>query len=217
MAISVVVTVGNQTADALIAKMTPQIHAMRINAGNVAGTDMGPLISSAHRQKVLAAVEQGIQEGAKLVIDGRAFKHPDHPGGFFMGPCLFDEVTEQMSLYQNEIFGPVLIVVRVDDFEQALAIVNSHQYGNGTAIFTRNGFSAREYSQRVQVGMVGINIPIPVPIANHPFGGWKRSAFGNTNMHGQESIHFYTRRKTITSKWPVSELNENAFIMPTHD
>lgn len=217
MAISVVVAVGEQTADALIAKMVPQIQAMRIDAGDVAGADMGPLISSAHRQRVLAAIDKGISEGAKLLIDGRAFKHPQHPNGFFLGPCLFDEVNAHMSLYQNELFGPVLIIVRVNNFEEALNLVNTHQYGNGTAIFTRDGFSAREYSQRVQVGMVGINIPIPVPIANHPFGGWKRSAFGDSNMHGDESIHFYTRRKTITSKWPVTALKESAFVMPTHD
>lgn len=217
MAISVVVAVGDATADALIAKITPQIQAMRINAGDVPNTDMGPLISSAHRQRVVAAVDKGINEGAKLIIDGRSFKQPEHPQGFFLGPCLFDDVTENMSLYQNEIFGPVLIIVRVPDFETALTLVNKHQYGNGTAIFTRDGFFAREYSQRVQVGMVGVNIPIPVPIANHPFGGWKRSAFGDSNMHGDESIHFYTHRKTITTKWPVNELKGNAFIMPTHD
>lgn len=217
MAISVVVAVGNHTADALIAKMAPQIRAMRIDAGDVAGTDMGPLISSAHREKVLAAVEKGVNEGARLIIDGRNFKHPQHPQGFFMGPCLFDEVTENMSIYQNEIFGPVLVIVRVNNFDEAIALVNKHQYGNGTAIFTRDGFNAREYSQRVQVGMIGINIPIPVPVANHPFGGWKRSAFGDTNMHGEESIHFYTRRKTVTSKWPVTELKESAFAMPTHN
>ncbi len=217
MAISVVVAVGDQTADALIAKMAPQIRAMRIDAGDIANTDMGPLISGAHRQKVLAAIEKGVSEGAKLIIDGRTFKHPQHEQGFFLGPCLFDEVEEQMSVYQNEIFGPVLVIVRVNNFEQALAFVNKNQYGNGTAIFTRDGFSAREYSQRVQVGMVGVNIPIPVPIANHPFGGWKRSVFGDTNMHGEESIHFYTRRKTVTSKWPVTDLKESAFAMPTHD
>lgn len=217
MAISVVVAVGNQTADNLIAKMAPQIRTMRIDAGDVNGTDMGPLISATHRQNVLAAIDKGVSEGARLIIDGRTFKHPQYPQGFFMGPCLFDDVTDQMSIYQNELFGPVLVIVRVNDFEEALNLVNKHQYGNGTAIFTRDGFSAREYSQRVQVGMVGINIPIPVPIANHPFGGWKRSAFGDTNMHGEESIHFYTRRKTVTSKWPVTELNKSAFAMPTHD
>jgi malonate-semialdehyde dehydrogenase (acetylating)/methylmalonate-semialdehyde dehydrogenase len=216
MAISVVVAVGNQTADTLIAKLAPQIRAMKIDAGDVPGTDMGPLINSAHRQKVLAGIDKGVDEGAKLLIDGRSFKHPEYPQGFFIGPCLFDNVTEHMSVYQNELFGPVLVIVRVDNFEDALALVNSHQYGNGTAIFTRDGFLAREYSHRVQVGMVGINVPIPVPIANHPFGGWKRSAFGDTNMHGAESIHFYTRRKSVTSKWPVAELKGSAFAMPTH-
>lgn len=217
MAISVVVAVGDQVADALIAKMTPQIHAMKINAGDVPDTDMGPLVTGAHKQKVLAAIEQGVHEGAKLIIDGRTFKHPQYPKGFFLGPCLFDAVTEPMSVYQNEIFGPALVVMRVNDFEEALALVNKHQFGNGTAIFTRDGFSAREYSQRVQVGMVGINIPIPVPIANHPFGGWKHSFFGDISLHGEESIYFYTKLKTVTSKWPVSKLKENAFIMPTHD
>lgn len=216
MAISVAVAVGNHTADALIAKMAPQIRAMRIDAGDLSHTDMGPLISSAHREKIMAAIEKGVNEGARLIIDGRTFTHPQHNQGFYLGPCLFDEVNENMSVYQNEIFGPVLVVVRVNDFEQALNLVNKHQYGNGTAIFTRDGFSAREYSQRVQAGMVGINIPIPVPIANHPFGGWKRSAFGDTNMHGEESINFYTRRKTVTSKWPVTDLKESAFVMPTH-
>lgn len=216
MAISVVVTVGDATANALIAKIAPQVRAMRIDAGDVPNTDMGPLISSLHRERVLAAVDKGVQEGARLIIDGRDFQHPQYPQGFYMGPCLFDGVNEQMSIYQNEIFGPVLVVVRVKTFDEALELVNKHQYGNGTAIFTRDGFFAREYSQRVQVGMVGVNIPIPVPIANHPFGGWKRSAFGDTNMHGQESINFYTRRKTVTSKWPVTELKGSTFAMPTH-
>lgn len=217
MAISVVVAVGQQTADALVAKMIPQIKEMRIDAGDLPNTDMGPVISSIQREKILTAVDRGVEEGADLIIDGRSFQHPQHPKGFFIGPCLFDHVTESMSVYQNEIFGPVLVVVRVDDFEQALALVNKHQYGNGTAIFTRDGFAAREYSHRVHAGMIGINIPIPVPVANHPFGGWKRSAFGDINMHGQESIHFYTKLKTITSKWPVTELNESAFVMPTHN
>lgn len=217
MALSVVVAVGDKTADALINQMLPQIRAMRIDAGDNEQTDMGPLISSVHRQKVLTAIDKGVTEGARLIIDGRTFKHAQHEQGFYLGPCLFDNVTENMSIYQNEIFGPVLVVLRVKSFEEALTLVNKHQYGNGTAIFTTDGYAAREYSQRVQVGMVGINIPIPVPIANHPFGGWKRSSFGDTNMHGEESINFYTRRKTITSKWYVSDANSSAFIMPTHD
>lgn len=217
MAISAVVAVGNETADRFIEKLVPLIKTIRIDAGDVAGSDMGPLISAAHRKRVLAAIDQGETEGAKLVVDGRSFKHAKHPQGYFVGPTLFDQVDESMSIYQNEIFGPVLVVLRVDNFDQALSLVNRHQYGNGTAIFTRDGYSAREYTQRVQVGMVGVNIPIPVPIANHPFGGWKNSAFGDTNMHGLESINFYTRRKTVTSKWPVTELTQSAFVMPTND
>ncbi|MBA2649803.1 MAG: CoA-acylating methylmalonate-semialdehyde dehydrogenase [Legionella sp.] len=216
MAISVVVAVGNDTADALIAKMAPQIRAIRINAGDIAGTDMGPLITSVHRQRVLDAIEQGVQEGARLIIDGRSFKHPQYPQGYFIGPCLFDEVNDNMSIYLEEIFGPVLVVLRVNTFEDALTLVNKHQYGNGTALFTRDGACARAYSKSVQVGMVGINIPIPVPIASHPFGGWKRSAFGDTNMHGEESIHFYTKLKTVTSRWPTTGINESLYSMPTH-
>ena len=164
-----------------------------------------------------ALVSDGVEAGADLVVDGRAFKHPKHPAGYFVGPSLFDGVTESMDIYQREIFGPVLVVLRVQDFEEALALVNRNPYGNGTAIFTRSGYYAREYSRRVQVGMVGVNIPIPVPIATHPFGGWKRSAFGDTNMHGAESIHFYTRRKTVTARWPKAGFEEaQAFSMPTH-
>ncbi len=216
MALSVVVTVGEQTAEELISKLTPLIRTIKIDAGDVPGSDMGPLISCSHRQRVMNAIEAGVNEGAKLLIDGRDFKHPQHSQGYFIGPCLFDSVTESMSIYQNEIFGPVLVIVRATHFEQALAIVNRHQYGNGTAIFTREGYSAREYAERVHVGMVGINVPIPVPVASHPFGGWKRSSFGDTNMHGSESIHFYTKLKTITCKWPTSELAESTFAMPTH-
>ncbi|MBA2710679.1 MAG: CoA-acylating methylmalonate-semialdehyde dehydrogenase [Tatlockia sp.] len=216
MAISVVVAVGDKTADNLLDKLSPLVKNIRIDAGDSSNCDMGPLISSAHREKVLAAIDKGLEEGAELLIDGRKFTHPQYSQGYFVGPSLFDKVDESMSIYQNEIFGPVLVVLRVDNFEEALALVNRHQFGNGTAIFTRDGYTAREYSQRVHVGMVGVNIPIPVPIANHPFGGWKNSSFGDTNMHGQESINFYTRRKTITSKWPVSELTESAFIMPTN-
>lgn len=217
MAISVVVAVGDATADALIAKITPQIQAIKINAGHVPDTDMGPLISSTHKKRVLAAIDHGIQEGAQLILDGRTYKHPEYSQGFFLGPCLFDKVTEHMSIYQNEIFGPVLAIVRVNDFERALDLVNRHQFGNGTAIFTRDGFSAREYCQRVQAGMVGVNIPIPVPIANHPFGGWKQSFFGDISLHGNESIYFYTKLKTVTSKWPIHTLTDSAFTMPTHD
>lgn len=218
MAISAVVAVGNHTADALLAKMIPQIRAMRIDAGDsINPVDMGPLISAEHREKVLTILDKGVEEGAELLLDGRSFVHPDYPKGFFLGPCLFDKVDPGMSLYQKEIFGPVLVVLRVNSLEEALDLVNSNPYGNGTAIFTRDGFSAREYSQRVQVGMVGINIAIPVPVAHHPFGGWKQSAFGDCNMQGEESFQFYTHRKTVISKWPVSALKGSTFVMPTHD
>lgn len=217
MAISVVVAVGDDTADQFVKEITPLIKAIRINAGDVPHTDMGPLVSAAHREKVLSSIDYGINEGAQLIIDGRHYTQSQYPEGYFLGPCLFDQVNENMSIYQNEIFGPVLVIVRVPHFEDALALVNKHQFGNGTAIFTRDGFTAREYSQRVQVGMVGINIPIPVPIANHPFGGWKHSSFGDISMHGTQSIAFYTKLKTITSKWPSHELQYNTFTMPTHN
>lgn len=216
MAISVAVTVGHSVADAFVAKLIPLIQKIRIDAGDSEACDMGPLVSSSHRERVVAAINQGIEEGATLILDGRNYSHPKYPQGYFLGPTLFDRVEETMSIYQQEIFGPVLVILRADSFEQALSLVNRHQYGNGTAIFTQDGYSAREYCQRVRVGMVGINIPIPVPIASHPFGGWKRSSFGDTNMHGEESMHFYTQRKTITSRWPVSEVNENGFAMPNH-
>lgn len=217
MALSVAVTVGEDTAEQLLKHLTPLVKAIRIDAGDKPNCDMGPLVSHAHRERVLAAINQGVDEGASLIIDGRHYVHPQNQRGFYLGPCLFDHVTESMSIYQNEIFGPVLCIVRAKDFEQALSLVNRHQFGNGTAIFTRDGYSAREYSQRVQVGMVGINVPIPVPVAHHPFGGWKLSSFGDTNMHGGESINFYTKRKTVTCKWPVTTMSESAFIMPTHN
>jgi malonate-semialdehyde dehydrogenase (acetylating)/methylmalonate-semialdehyde dehydrogenase len=216
MAISVVVTVGANTKDALLQHLLPEIRAIRVGAGDKETTDMGPLISSAHYTRVLNAVADGVTEGAQLLIDGRYFAHPEKHQGYYMGPCLFDGVTESMQIYQQEIFGPVLVIVEVDSLESALQLVNRHQYGNGTAIFTRDGYSAYEYSQRVQVGMVGVNVPVPVPVASHPFGGWKRSSFGDTNMHGLESIQFYTRRKTITSKWFATDEAHNSFAMPVH-
>lgn len=217
MAISVAVAVGDDVAERLLKALIPKIRAIKVDTGEAKQVDMGPLISRPHHERVLAAIDQGIEEGAELVIDGRSFRHSVYPQGYFMGPSLFDRVTEKMDIYQKEVFGPVLVMIRVADFEEAIALVNRHQYGNGTAIFTREGYFAREYTRRVQVGMVGVNIPIPVPVASHPFGGWKRSCFGDTNMHGTESIHFYTRLKTITSRWPrIAEEQGNAFIMPTH-
>ncbi len=217
MAISAVVAVGDMVADGLIEQLIPRMQAIKIDAGDRSGAEMGPLISRSHHERVVSAITQGVKEGAKLLVDGRGFTHPDFPKGYFIGPSLFDEVTDGMQVYQNEIFGPVLVVLRVKDFEEAYALVNRNPYGNGTAIFTRSGYYAREYSRRVQVGMVGVNVPIPVPIATHPFGGWKRSAFGDTNMHGAESLNFYTRRKTITARWPKEgQLETHAFAMPTH-
>lgn len=215
MALSVIVAVGDGTAEALVSKLTPLIQNIRIGPGDEENVDMGPLVSDAHRMRVLKAIEQGITEKAMLAVDGRHFKHPEKPEGYFLGPSLFDQVTEEMSIYQQEIFGPVLVIMRVANFEEAIRMVSQHQYGNGTAIFTQNGYYAREYAERVQVGMVGINIPIPVPIASHPFGGWKRSSFGDTPMHGLESVHFYTQSKTITSKWLIAE-GEGHFSMPSH-
>lgn len=216
MAISVIVAVEDQTAQDFLDELLPLIKKIRIDKGDIEDCDMGPVISHAHQARILDAIEQGIASGAQLCVDGRTFKHPKYPQGYFIGPCLFDHVTENMPIYQNEIFGPVLCIMRVADLDEAISLVNRHQYGNGSAIFTRDGYLAREYSRKVQVGMVGINIPIPVPIASHPFGGWKNSSFGDTNMHGAEGIHFYTKRKTITCKWPLTQLTENNFNMPNH-
>lgn len=214
MAISVAVTVGSDTATHLIQALIPEIKKITIGPGTDAQSDIGPLISQVHQQRVLQAITQGVQEGAELIIDGRDFKHPQHPNGYYLGPSLFDKVNEHMSIYQNEIFGPVLVIVRVADLDEAIALVNRNQYGNGTAIFTQNGYAARHYSHHIQVGMVGVNIPIPVPIASHPFGGWNRSAFGDTAMHGQESLHFYTKSKTITTKWFMNQQETSQFMMP---
>jgi malonate-semialdehyde dehydrogenase (acetylating)/methylmalonate-semialdehyde dehydrogenase len=217
MALSVVVCVGHHTKENLLEHLLPKIKAIRVDRGDAEKADMGPLVSAQHRQKVVAMVNQGVEEGAELLIDGRAFTHPDHPQGYYLGPCLFDKVTASMSIYREEIFGPVLALITVNDFEEALTLVNRHQYGNGTAIFTRDGYTARHYSHHVNAGMVGINIPIPVPMATHPFGGWKQSVFGDTDMHGNESMHFYTKRKSITIRWPEQTDLGNEFVMPTHE
>lgn len=217
MAISVVVAVGDSTADSLIDALIPLIEAMRIGPGNQANIDMGPLVSDVSRQRVLAAIDAGVKEGATLLLDGRDYQHPECPNGFFLKPSLFDHVTDTMSVYSNEIFGPVLCVVRVKNLEDAITLINKHPYGNGTAIFTADGYTARYFSQSVNVGMVGINVPIPVPVASHPFGGWKRSVFGDTPMHGMESVHFYTRLKSVTTKWPAKAVESgHSFAMPTH-
>lgn len=215
MAISVAVAVGDDTADALIERLSPQVKALKVGPGTDPDSEMGPLISSEHRDKVKGYVDLGVEEGAELVVDGRGLSIEGHEGGFYLGGCLFDKVTSDMTIYQEEIFGPVLCVVRVPDFDAALQLVNSHEYGNGTAIFTRDGDTARAYSSQVQVGMVGINVPIPVPMAFHSFGGWKRSLFGDIHMHGTEGINFYTKLKTVTSRWPTGIRAGADFHMPT--
>jgi len=177
--------------------------------------EMGPVVTAVHKEKVIGYINAGVTEGATLRADGRGFTVPGHEQGFFLGGTLFDNVTPNMSIYREEIFGPVLCVVRVPDFASALQLVNSHEYGNGTAIFTRDGGTAREYATRVQVGMVGVNVPIPVPMAFHSFGGWKRSLFGDHHAHGPEGVRFYTRQKAITQRWPASIEAGAQFAMPT--
>lgn len=201
MAISVIIAVGDQVADKLIEKMKPLITNLNIGPGCNAGTQMGPLVSKQHLEKVKSYVEVGKQEGAKLVVDGSQYQPKDHAQGFFMGGCLFDHVKPEMQIYRDEIFGPVLSVVRAPDFDTALQMINDHEYGNGTAIFTNDGYTARTFADKVQVGMVGVNVPVPVPVAYHSFGGWKRSIFSDIGMYGNDAIRFYTKLKTVTQRW----------------
>ncbi|MCC0087652.1 CoA-acylating methylmalonate-semialdehyde dehydrogenase [Aeromonas veronii] len=214
MAISVAVVVGDETADALVAKLTPLVEKLRVGPGlgQSPENEMGPLISKEHLAKVRGYVDQGVTEGAVLRVDGRTLSHDE---GYFIGGCLFDEVTPEMRIYREEIFGPVLSIVRVPDYETALRLINEHEFGNGTAIFTCDGDTARDFTARVQVGMVGVNVPIPVPMAFHSFGGWKRSIFGPLNMHGPDGVRFYTRMKTVTARWLQSLRSGAEFSMPT--
>jgi malonate-semialdehyde dehydrogenase (acetylating)/methylmalonate-semialdehyde dehydrogenase len=214
MAISVAVAVGDATADALVAKLAPMVRALRIGDGMTAQVDMGPVITAQHKDKITGYIDDGVQAGAELVVDGRGHRVAGCEQGFFLGGSLFDRVTPAMRIYKEEIFGPVLCVVRVPDFASALKLVDDHEYGNGTAIFTRDGHVAREFAHRVQVGMIGINVPIPVPMAFHSFGGWKRSLMGDHHAHGPEAVRFYTRQKAITQRWLVGGGAE--FAMPTH-
>lgn len=214
MAISVAVAVG-PVADALIEKLIPKVEALKIGNGTEDVTEMGPLVTRVHREKVASYVTIGAEEGATLLVDGRDFKSPQNPEGFFIGGSLFDHVTPEMRIYREEIFGPVLAVVRVPDFEAALKLVNEHEFGNGTAIFTRDGDSARAFTHRVQAGMVGVNVPIPVPMAFHSFGGWKASLFGDHHMHGAEGVRFFTKYKAVTSRWPTGIRQGADFVMPT--
>ena len=221
MAISVAVCVGDATADALVAALKEKVASLRIAPG-LEDPDMGPLVDAAHRDRVRGYIDLGVAEGAELVVDGRTHACVER-AGFFLGGSLFDRVTPAMRIHREEIFGPVLCVVRVPDFEAALALVDAHEYGNGTAVFTRSGGAAREFSRRVQAGMVGINVPIPVPMAFHSFGGWKRSLFGPLHMHGPDGVRFYTRLKTVTARWPEGASGADAgmraagaeFTMPT--
>ncbi|HEY2662666.1 MAG TPA: CoA-acylating methylmalonate-semialdehyde dehydrogenase [Caulobacteraceae bacterium] len=215
MALPVVVPVGKKTADELRERMIAEIATLKVGVSNDAEAQYGPVVSAAHRQKIADYIQIGVDEGAELVVDGRDFSLQGYEKGFFIGPSLFDGVKPGMRTYHEEIFGPVLQIMRADSFEEAVSLPSKHQYGNGVAIFTRNGRAAREFASRVDVGMVGINVPIPVPVAYHTFGGWKRSAFGDTNQHGMEGVKFYTKVKTVTARWPEGMTEDSAFVIPT--
>jgi malonate-semialdehyde dehydrogenase (acetylating)/methylmalonate-semialdehyde dehydrogenase len=216
MAISVVVTIDDFTADQLKQKLLERISSLKIGSGTDSASDMGPLVTEAHLERVRGYIDKGVKEGATLEADGRTLKLDDEnlSSGFFMGATLFDHVTEEMSIYQEEIFGPVLSMVRMNSLEDALALINRHEFGNGVSIFTRSGGAGQNFTHRVKAGMVGINVPIPVPMAFHSFGGWKSSMFGDHHMHGPEGIRFYTRLKTVTARWTLSQ-DDSAFVMPT--
>ena len=216
MALPVVVPVGEATAEALRAKLLEKIPTLKVGVSSDAGAHFGPVVTAAHKARIEQYIQMGVDEGAELVLDGRGFRLPGHEGGFFLGPSLFDRVTDTMTTWREEIFGPVLQIVRADSFEQALALPSRHQYGNGVAIFTRNGDAAREFAEQVEVGMVGINVPIPVPVAYHSFGGWKRSGFGDLNQYGQDGVRFFTRTKTVTQRWPGGgAVADQSFVIPT--
>lgn len=216
MAISVAVPVGDETADRLIEKLAPRVESLKIGpytAGD--DVDFGPVVTAAAKEKILGLVDSGVEQGAKLVVDGRDFKMQGYEDGFFVGACLFDNVTKDMDIYTQEIFGPVLSTVRAQSYEEALGLAMDHEYGNGTAIFTRDGDTARDFANRVNVGMVGVNVPIPVPLAYHTFGGWKKSVFGDLNQHGPDAFKFYTRTKTVTARWPSGTKEGADFSIPT--
>ncbi|WP_019450241.1 CoA-acylating methylmalonate-semialdehyde dehydrogenase [Cupriavidus sp. BIS7] len=217
MAISVAVCVGDEIADALIEKIVPAIQALKIGPGTSCGLDMGPLVTSAALKRVAGYIAAGEAAGAKLLVDGRDFKVTGHENGYFLGGTLFDNVRTDMTIYKDEIFGPVLCIVRVKSLEQAMQLINAHEYGNGTCIFTRDGESARIFCDEIEVGMVGVNVPLPVPVAYHSFGGWKRSLFGDLHAYGPDGVRFYTRRKAITQRWPKREIIEKVqFAFPSN-
>ncbi|HET8897673.1 MAG TPA: CoA-acylating methylmalonate-semialdehyde dehydrogenase [Rhodanobacteraceae bacterium] len=217
MAISVAVPVGEATADTLVRRLRERIASLRVGNGldRAANPEMGPLVTDVHRQRVADYVQVGVDEGAELVVDGRGLRVPGHADGFFFGATLFDRVTPDMRIYREEIFGPVLSVVRAQNFDAAVELINAHEFGNGTSIFTQSGEAGREFAKRIKVGMVGINVPIPVPMAFHSFGGWKRSRFGVLNAYGAEGVRFYTQMKTAIARWPKGIVEENQFSMPT--
>ena len=215
MALPVAVPVGARTADAFIERMIDAARGLKVGVSTDAEAHYGPVISAAHKAKVESYIQMAVDEGADLKLDGRGLKLQGHEDGYFIGPTLFDHVTPAMKSYQDEIFGPVLQVVRAETLEEAAALPSQHAYGNGVAIFTRNGLAAREFVAKVNVGMVGVNVPIPVPVAYHSFGGWKRSAFGDTNQYGEDGVRFYTKVKTVTQRWPDGDIGDQAFIIPT--
>jgi malonate-semialdehyde dehydrogenase (acetylating) / methylmalonate-semialdehyde dehydrogenase len=215
MAISVAVPVGKKTADTLVEKLIPRVESLKIGPSTSTDADLGPMVTKQQLDKVKNYVEIGIKEGAKLKVDGRGFKMQGYENGFYMGGCLFDEVKPSMRIYKEEIFGPVLSVVRAKDYHEALELPSKHEYGNGVSIFTRDGDAARDFVSKVEVGMVGVNFAIPVPLAYHTFGGWKRSGFGDLNQHGPDSIRFYTKTKTVTARWPSGIKDGAEFVIPT--
>ncbi|MGB0411872.1 MAG: CoA-acylating methylmalonate-semialdehyde dehydrogenase [Pikeienuella sp.] len=216
MAISVAVPVGKETADRLVEKLIPRVENLKIapyTDGDDA--DYGPVVTKEAQERILGLIDRGVEEGATLAVDGRGFKMQGYENGFFVGGCLFDNVTKDMDIYKTEIFGPVLSTVRADTYEEALSLAMDHEYGNGTAIFTRDGDTARNFVNRINIGMVGVNVPIPVPLAYHTFGGWKKSVFGDLNQHGPDAFRFYTRTKTVTSRWPTGIKEGAEFSIPT--
>jgi len=217
MAIPVVVAVGDAAAAAVVEKLKAEIGKLKVGPGTDASSDMGPLVTREHYARVRGYVDSGVQEGAQLVVDGRALRVPGHEEGYFLGGCLFDHVTPAMKIYREEIFGPVLSVVRVASLKAAMALIDEHEYGNGTCIFTRDGEAARYFTDHIRIGMVGVNVPLPVPVAYHSFGGWKRSLFGDLGAYGPDGVRFYTRRKTITQRWPSAGVREGAvFSFPSN-
>jgi malonate-semialdehyde dehydrogenase (acetylating)/methylmalonate-semialdehyde dehydrogenase len=215
MAISVAVPVGKETADALIAKLKPRVESLKIGPATDKDAEMGPVVTKMHRDKILGYIDSGVEQGAELVVDGRGFKLQGYEEGYYVGGTLFDHVEPDMKIYKEEIFGPVLSVVRRDSFKDAVDLIHGHEYANGTAIFTRDGDAAREFADKIEVGMVGINVPIPVPVAYHSFGGWKRSLFGDHSIYGPEGVHFYTRLKTVTTRWPAGIKGGAEFSFPS--